>query len=148
MKKFTFTEEELITRAFERLSRILYEQWQEGGGGDSKNGDTRLFDWLIDDKYVLIGESKKGNNWREHLVPRVVIRDICCDEFKLGKTYEEVAETIRTLLKIARISIEEREYIDHELGLKTEMPKDWDYTTGDYMRRLRDGNVELVSQSN
>lgn len=133
-----FTQDELIERAFLRLARVLYEQWEEFGGGD-----TRLFDWLIHPDYVYVGTSLKGGEYREHLVPRAIIRDECLKLFDSGVSVEEVAKSIRVNLKVAKISKQEAKHIDWELGLRTTMPNGWTYASGDYMARLRAGNVVL-----
>lgn len=137
-----FSEEQLASRAFLRLARILYEQWEEFEGGD-----TRLFDWLISDKYTYVGRSEKGDEYREHLVPRALIRDICLKQFEAGESIEHVASIIRNLLKVARISRDEAHHIDVQLGLRTSMPPDWDYRSGDYMARLRVGGVRLIEEN-
>lgn len=135
----TFTEDQLASRSFLRVARILFEQWEEFGGGD-----TRLFDWLVDDRFTYIGRSTKGDEYREHVVPRSVIRDICIELYKAGRPVEAAAEVIRAMLKVARISRDEARHLDEHLGLKSSMPEGWDYRSGDYMARLRAGGVELV----
>lgn len=135
-----FTDDELAWRAFSRVARILYEQWEEFRGGD-----TRLFDWLVSDAYTCVGRSVNGSEYREHLVPRALIRDICIELYDEGASIEYVAGVIRKLLKVAWISREEANYIDAELGLRTRMPDGWEYTSGDYMARLRAGKVSLAT---
>jgi hypothetical protein len=135
----TFTDEQLASRAFTRVARILFEQREEFRGFD-----TRLFDWLIDDRFTYIGRSIRGDDYREHVVPRAVIRDICIDLFEGGRSIEDAAEVIRATLNVARITRQQARRLDEELGLESCMPQGWDYKSGDYLARLRAGGVELV----
>ncbi len=143
MNHSRFTDEQLASRAFLRLARILREQWEESGGGD-----TRLFDWLIEDRFTYIGRSLKGDGYREHVVPKAVIRDICIQLFEAGESIENIAGVIRANLKVAAISPEEASRLDSDLGLRTSMPAGWDHRSGDYLARLRAGGVVLEDGGN
>ena len=134
----SFSTAELKRRALFRVAFVLYQQWEE-----FKGGDTRLFDWLVDDKLVEIGCSKNGGEYREHVVPRVVIRDLCLMEFEKGKTAQDVVELIDDLLMIAKISKKEAHYLDHVLKLKTTMPDGWVYGSGNNKARLLVANIEI-----
>ena len=129
-----FTDEELKTRAYRRVARILFEQWEESPKGD--RGDTRLFDWLVDDRLTCIGRSAQGAHHREHVVPRRVIRELCIKHFAQGGTVEAAAELIRRLLLVARISKVEAHHLDVTLKLRTRMPEGWDPDSGDVLARL------------
>ena len=134
-----FTHAELKHRAMMRVARILYERWEESG-----TADTRLFEEaLVPKEFTHVGTSTKGGEHNEHLVPRALLRDICMKEFDRGRPIEEVAETISSLLKTADITQEEARRLDHELQLRTEMPKGWDWQSGDYMARLRCAGIKL-----
>lgn len=137
----TFTEEELATRAFLRVARILFEQWEEFGGGD-----TRLLDWLVDDRFTRVGRSVRGDDYREHLVPRAVIRDLCIQCFERGEPIESAAEVIRKHLKVALISREEASRLNSIPGLRNGMPVGWDAASGDHMIRLRHAGIELRAE--
>ncbi|MDH5472145.1 MAG: hypothetical protein OEY61_04755 [Gammaproteobacteria bacterium] len=134
----TFTNAELKRRALYRVAFILHQQWEESGGGD-----TRLFDWLVNDDFVYIGTSIKGSDYREHVVPRAVIRDLCIQQFEKGKDANDVVDLIDELLMIARISKEEADHLDHTLGYKSTMPPDWKYGHGDNRRRLIEAGIKL-----
>jgi hypothetical protein len=137
----TFSDEQLRSRAFLRVARILYEQWEEFGGGD-----TRLFEWLIDDSLTPGGTSKKGSDWREHVVPRAVIRDVCLDIFRSGGSIEQAAAVIGRCLKVTRIAKEEAELLDFKLGLRSSMPPGWDYRTGNPFARVAAAGIELIEE--
>jgi hypothetical protein len=77
-----FTREELIQRAFLRISRNVHDMWEE-----TCNSDTRLFvEPLIPDSFVIVGHSKAGGDHKEHVVPRVVIKDKCHEMFADDKS--------------------------------------------------------------
>lgn len=133
-----FSEEELKYRACRRVAVILFEQWEEFGGGD-----TRLFDWLIDDKFTYVGSSINGNEYREHLVPRALLRDICIQLFNAGKSIDDATQIIINNLKIARITTAEAKKIDNEIGLRTTMPDGWHHENGDFMARLNAAGIIL-----
>jgi hypothetical protein len=64
-----FTREEMIHRAFLRIARNIHDLWEETG-----HSDTRLFlEPLIPRSFVIVGQSKAGGYYNEHVVPRVVI---------------------------------------------------------------------------
>ncbi|MDP3777564.1 MULTISPECIES: hypothetical protein [Methylotenera] len=136
--KENFTVEQLQERAFLRVARVLFELWEEGCGIH-----TRILDWLIPDEYVLIGSSTIEASYREHVVPCVVIIDHCILLFEKNTSLEEVANEIRRLLKIAKITREEAEKIDKVLKLKTRMPNGWDVSTGSVLARLEAANIAI-----
>jgi len=134
--KQTFSEEERARRAFQRVARILFELWEESEGYE---GDTRyLREPMIPNKLVEVGRSKKGGSYYEHVVPLALLRDRYLQMFEEGKNIEEVAEFLRRHVKIVRITREEQQRLDHELGLKTRMPDGWlfDDVNADIYHRL------------
>lgn len=133
-----FTIEQLQERAFLRVARVLFELWEE-----SRGIHTRILDWLIPDEYVFIGSSTMDANYREHVVPCVIIIDHCISLFEINTSLEEVANEIRRLLKIAKITREEAAKIDKELKLKTRMPNGWDVWTGSVLARLEVANIAI-----
>ena len=137
-----FTHEELGRRAFTRVARIMFEQWEEFG-----SADTRPMNWLVGDEFTLIGISTNGAGRREHLVPRVVLRDICLALFNSGGRYEDAASMLQRLLKVAYISPQEAHHLDHTLGLKRTMPKGWNPDSGDYLARLNAAGITIVPAS-
>ena len=56
--------------------------------------------------------------------------------FHSGKSIEDVAAMIGRVLRIAHITRDEANLLDHKLKLKTTMPDDWNFETGSIMRRL------------
>jgi hypothetical protein len=136
-----FTREELIQRAFLRISRNVHDMWEETG-----NSDTRLFvEPLIPDSFVIIGHSKAGRDHKEHAVPRVVIKDKCHEMFSDKKSIEDVAVFIRKFLKFVLISRAEQEKLDKgcNLNLKGKMPDGWSFESGDVFHRLRLAEIDF-----
>ncbi|WP_041509302.1 hypothetical protein [Shewanella sp. cp20] len=134
-----FTKEEMKQRAIKRVAQVIYGQWEEGRGVHS-----RIFEVLVPDDFVLDGVSKKGNDYREHIVPCVLIRNHANKMFDQGFTIEDVESMINDHLRIVKISTAEAKYIDNTLGLKERMPEGWEFGYGDPLARLHAGNVEIA----
>jgi hypothetical protein len=144
-----FTEEELQKRAFYRIAWVLWHFWEEQKDDPKQRADvhSRLFDTLIHRPLILIGESINGGGHYEHLVPCALLRDRAFEMFHHGNRGEDaindVAKMLERFLRVAHISREEARLLDHGLGLKTTMPKDWDFETGSVMRRLEEAKIAL-----
>lgn len=134
-----FTKAEMKQRAIKRVAEVIYGQWEEGRGVHS-----RIFEVLVPDDFVINGISKKGSDYREHIVPCVLIRNQANKMFHQGATIEDVESMINDHLRIVKISSKEAKYIDNALGLKEKMPEGWEFGYGDPLARLYAGNVELV----
>ncbi len=137
--KSKFSTQELKSRNFLRIARIIFELWEED------RGNTDLLNAiLIPDEWVLVGTSVNGGGKREHVVPRVVIYDECWKMFDQGKSIEEAAALIEKFLCIVQITKAEQFHIDHRLNLKSTMPDGWTFENGDVYARLRAANVEFL----
>lgn len=134
----TFTDIQLAERACTRVARILFELWEESGGAN-----TRVLDWLIEDRFVVIGRSPLGQDYAEHVVPLAYIRDRCLECFRRDNDFEGAVGVIRKLLKVAYISKEEAARLNAIPGLRNGMPEGWDPNTGDCLDRLRAAGIEL-----
>ena len=80
------------------------------------------------DDLIIIGESTsvtEENRYREHIVPCDFIIREAVEMVKENCTDTEIASMIKNNLSIVIISNEEAKKLDSELGLKTDMPKDW-----------------------
>jgi len=130
---------ELMDRAYYRIAWNIFHMWEESGSSDSR----LLQEPLIPEVFVVVGKSRKGTSRKEHVVPRVVICDICHRLYDQGATIEDVAQVIKKLLKIVLIDKEEQKYLDHKLNLKQVMPDDWDFKEGDIFKRLKEANIEF-----
>ena len=68
-----FTEEDKRQEAFLRISNVLYSHWrisnQQEKESEQCGGHSRLFEVLIPDEYITVGESINGRGHREHVVP-------------------------------------------------------------------------------
>lgn len=138
IKMNKFTNEELKNRSNRRIASVLYGYWEEKRGAH-----TRLFDILMSDYLICIGESVNGKGHREHLVPCVYLRDHAYSMYNKGSSVEEVAIMLNRLLAIANISKDEAKLLDHELGLKTKMPEHWCQRTGSITARLDEAGIKI-----
>ena len=148
MKKYNKLE--LKERVLRRVALVLYEQWEESGGGD-----TRVLDyWMVPDEYVVIGMSREGIGRREHVVPRKVIRDECLNIFENNnkRPKEEVisivAKLIEKLLLIVYITKKEAHNIDINLSLRASMPEGWIIEGGNVFARLKAASVKFRLEKN
>jgi hypothetical protein len=137
-----YSKEEMLNRAFQRISWNVKHMWEETG-----RSDTRLFmEPLIPDKFVIVGESKSGGTHREHIVPRVVICEQCHRMFQEGKSIDEVAKFIRKYLKVILVSKDEQDRLDKgaNLNLRQRMPDGWTFETGSEFDRLKVAGIEYA----
>ena len=94
------------------------------------------------DDEISINSLPDGPCHREHIVPCIMIHnkviDMIMDE---DATLKEVADFIERNMKIAYITPEDADHLDHKLRLKTTMPKGWEW--GDSITaRLDYANIE------
>jgi hypothetical protein len=140
-----FTAAELRGRVFQRVAYVMHHMWEENG-----RSDTRLLDEpLIPDKYVVVGESTRGAECREHVIPRLVLCDECLAMFSRGESIEDVAKFLQENLKIVRITRDERHLLDSnsQLNLRQRMPDGWSFSNGDPLARLKQANIEIHKPS-
>lgn len=138
MKKREFSDEEKREEAFLRAANALFSHWKISNEEEKKSCEcethTRLFDLLISDKYIIKGESIKGNEYREHIVPNSLIITHSYEMFNNGYLVRDVAKMIEKNLVIIRISKEEQKKLDVELKLKTKMPDGWEFGDNPFKR--------------
>jgi len=105
-----------------------------------------FFEPMIPDSFVIVGQSSSGGNYKEHIVPRVVICAQCHALFENGASINEVASFIRKYLKIVLISKEERDRLDKKenLNLKQRMPDGWSFDCGSEFARLHAAGISYV----
>lgn len=142
-----FTEDELRRRAFRRAAYAAFSMWEEKG-----SSDTRLLEtMMIPDNLVTVGESTKGNNYREHIVPRMMLlvhcHEVIFPEYanNEGGAVEKAVDLFDRFLKIVRISKEEDQpLLDHsdKGDLKTSMPDGWSFEEGSPFARLDAAGIE------
>ena len=136
-----FSPDERVERAFLRAAYVLRIIWEE----DGKSYDTRLLDEpLIPSGYVTVGESVRGSECREHVVPRDVICKKCVEMFKAGADLTQIATLIRDNLKVVLITREERYNLDSssKLNLRMRMPAGWTFGQ-DVFARLQYAGIEF-----
>ena len=138
MKKYSISE--VKRRRILRLAELIHDHWVEGSGMDTRHFELPL----IHDSIVDYGQSAKGGAYREHAVPRVVLRDACLELFDANATVEEVAAALMKNLWIVRISHEEARYLDNFLGLKTRMPEGWKLGVDDPFARFHKAGISIL----
>lgn len=134
-----FTKKEMRSRAIKRIAEILHDHWEEG-----RDGHSRTFEVIVPDEFVIDGQSINGGSYREHVVPCATLREGSKAMYERGATIEDVASTLDKYLRIVLITNEEAHRLDVELGLKTTMPKGWDFGDGDALARLIVAGIELA----
>jgi hypothetical protein len=149
----TFTSEQLRRRAFERAAWVLRHFWEEQQDDVKREArvHTRLFDPLISNGLISVGRSVNGGGHVEHLVPCALLRDQAFRIFWKAKDQNQdvssaertVADMLEKYLRIAYIAPFEARRLDHELGLKTTMPKRWGFETGSVFARLDEAKIVL-----
>jgi hypothetical protein len=138
-----FTPEEQRMRAYLRMAQALHSHREEGS-----HADTGLFDVLIGTRarrraYLLLGASRNGATYCEHVVPRKRLRKDCFELFDQNKTIEDVADYLERNLKTVLISADEAKFLNSMMGLKDNMPDGW--KDGDeIMVRLSGARIEIV----
>lgn len=133
-----FSDETIKERRILRLAQMIFDHWEEGSGMD-----TRYFDHpFINDVYTVNGQSINGCEYREHVVPRVYLRDRCLEFFDQGATIEDIKNILIKNLRIVKITNEEASRIDtlH----KTTMPEDWVLGVSCPLERLRIAGIEIA----
>lgn len=131
---------EIKQRRMLRLAQLIHDHWIEGSGMD-----TRYFEVpLIHDSFVEYGRSTNGGTYREHAVPRVLLRDACFKMFDCGATIEAVTDALTANLWIVRITLEEAHQIDRVLGHKTTMPANWTFGVDDPFARFHAAGISII----
>jgi hypothetical protein len=78
LKKRIFTKQEKMNEAFLRIANVLYSYWKISNPEEKENlecgEDLRLFEILIPENYILKGESIKGKECKEYIVPLNLIK--------------------------------------------------------------------------
>jgi hypothetical protein len=142
----SYTHEDLKRRAFERAAWVLQHHWEEQKDllPRAARVHSRIFDTLIHSRHLIYGTSVKGTGHTEHLVPCALIRDQAFNMFWEGKDVGAVALMLQRTLKIAHITKEEARLLDVDLGLKTTMPGEWCFETGEVTARLDKAMIKLT----
>ena len=134
-----FSKEVLLDRACYRIAWNIRHMWEETG-----SSDTRLFlEPMIPNNFVLVGRSA-GGHYNEHVVPRVVLCQICHEMLSQDRSDESlkrIAEVVKKHLKVVQITKEEQIRLDQHY--KVSMPPSWHYDSGDTFARLKETGIEF-----
>jgi hypothetical protein len=143
VNKRDFTTENILERRAKLLAELLKDHWEERSGFD-----TRFFEIpFVHDHMIWRGRSAKGGGYREHIVPRIVIRDGCLDMLNAGASTDDLRHAIIAHLGIVEITRQEAYHLDYELKLKIRMPTDWRFGIDDPFARIRAAKIEIVDDS-
>ena len=134
-----FSPLEMRRRAFLRISNCMYSMWEETGRSDTR----LLMEPLIPNSFVIAGASRAGKEYKEHVVPRVLICNRAHEMFESGSTIPDVADFISEYLKVVLISRGEQYHLDVTLGLKNKMPEAWTFAGGGVYDRLIAAGIEF-----
>ena len=136
--KNKFSQAEIRARRIKRLAEIIFDHWEEGSGMD-----TRFFDHpFIHNDYVINGQSIQGGTYREHIVPRVYLRNACLKMYENEASVDEVAAAISAHLSIVRITVEEAQILNK--AMRDSMPEGWIFGRHDPMERLNTAGIKLL----
>lgn len=135
-----FTKAQILERRFLRLAQLIHDHWAEGSGMN-----TDLFqEPLIHDSYITRAVSTApGATSREHVVPRAFLRDQCMSMYSTGATVEAVSDILMRYLWIARITHEEADRINYQLGYRATMPPGWVLGKDDALARVHEAGIKL-----
>lgn len=136
-------EVERTGRAFVRLARYLRRMMT-----DDTSQHSRVFEWFIPMAMVPQGHGRSGQDYPEHVVPCIFLRDAAFDLYKRGKTIEQVVGFLRRNLVVVWISSNEANQLDRSVqsggfGLKTKMPDGWTFEDGCIFERLHAAGIEF-----
>ena len=112
--------------------------------------NTRIFSHMLHPErdFVFLGTSVEASTASrvhpEHVVPCAVLIVECCRLISAGQPDELVAELLKKHWKIAYITKEQAYELDHTRKLKSTMPPNWNFETGNTLERLNVANIQLV----
>lgn len=114
---------------------------------------SRLLERLLhpEDALIYKGTSKaalehSASKYKEHIVPMVYLQDAIWALVEQGeKSDAQLAQLLKNHLGVAYITKEEAHKLDHELSLKTNMPKEWLLGTSDPLDRLKAAGILLLN---
>lgn len=133
-----FTSQQIKKRRLRRLAEIIHDHWEEGSGMD-----TRYFDHpFIHNNFVVAGQSTEGGEYREHVVPRVYLRDKCLEMYENGASVDDVTEVLLANLCIAMITSEQAALLNKRF--RDTMPLGWVVGKSDPFERLHTVGIEIV----
>ncbi|MBI3713745.1 MAG: hypothetical protein HY253_12405 [Burkholderiales bacterium] len=133
-----FNKTQIKQRRLRRLAQIIFDHWIERSGMD-----TRYFDHpFIHDEHVVNGRTQSGGTYREHVVPRVYLRDQCFLLLDSGASIKEIARILEANLRIVCISKEEADRLNRVY--KTTMPEGWIIGVDDPLERFHKVEIKVI----
>lgn len=124
-------------KALHRAVRYLDKRLHDGYGPHS-----RCFDFFVPMRLIPQGDGLEGNpTYCEHVVPCVLLCAEATRMLRGGIAVEEVTAWIAPYLCIVWIDPRLADRMDHELKLKTKMPKNWSFGHGCTYSRLHAADI-------
>ena len=125
-----------LDNRFNIMATILHThfKYQEGP-------HTRLFELVIYNDWITVGQSDNGGEYSEHVVPLAFLVKMSKHIFFYhGATIEDLAKLLRRYLKVVKVTEAEARYMNEGLRLKIAMPRGWDGE--DEFARLRSAGIK------
>lgn len=131
------SEEAAYMQALCRAVRYLDKRLHDGFGPHS-----RCFDYFVPMRLIPQGDGLEGDpTYCEHVVPCVLLCAEATRMLRGGIDIEEVAAWLAPYLRIVWIDPRLADRMDHELKLKTKMPKEWSFGQGCTYARLHAADI-------
>jgi len=148
----SYSRDEIVFRTCQLVVRHIRNHVEEKRGGIH----SRLFSHVLhpETEFVLIGHSPEAlaspkDQWHlEHIVPctaLIVHTRRLIEEGRLPD--DEISRLLQRHWKVAFITKKQAKHLDYELKLQWGMPADWDYETGDTLKRLELGGITIQRTS-
>ncbi len=127
-----------IKSRFRILAETIYQHHHY-----KQNMHSRIFSFIILDEWITVGESLKGKEYKEHVVPLALIRDQVFKMFEEGESVENVGGFLEKNLKIVLITKKESHKLDYQLGFKSSMPSSWKWGDDEF-QRLKQADIRYI----
>ena len=101
----------------------------------------RMLDADVHKNVFALNEKTEELNYGEHPVPCIALHNKCCDMAIAGESVIAIANLIKKNLLLVYIREDDATKLNTELGLKTDMPKGWEWGM-DPLARIKDNNIK------
>ena len=112
--------------------------------------NSRIFQYMLHREYDFVGVGysveaiAEKKFYPEHVVPCSFLIDESKRLIKEGVlSLDEIAALLQKHWKIVRITPDQANYIDFDLGYRSTMPEGWCFETGDPLARLKAANITI-----
>ena len=137
-----------------KASRLLVTHFRNLIDYGEAGFNTRIFKHMLhpEEHFVFAGTSisvtSDSLTHPEHVVPCAVLINECKRLIKNDAHSDgQIAILLAKHWKIVKITKEEQQRVDYELGYKSKMPDGWCFENGDTFERLHRANIVLKIQA-